>query len=434
MLYKICSMSTSALKAKKLIELFSKSNSFEETLAKVEQEGNPQAKSDLPAIPGPISWSKEAHEKRMAFIRDVAKGNLPTVFGEQKIDDPTIFQGNIENFIGMTQVPTGVIGPLLIKGTAAQGNFYVPLATTEGALVASYNRGAKAVSLSGGVVSVCLTEGLQRAPLFRFRSLKEVGAFMFWTLDKIEKFREIVGQTSRFATLEDMKINMEGNQVVLIFEYQTGDAAGQNMVTICTDAICKYIIAETPIQPQYWFIESNYSGDKKATAVSFTSVRGKKVTAEATIKRNVVKEVLGTTPEKIAAYWQASSVTAVQSGSIGIQGHFANGLTAIFMATGQDVACVSEAYVGITRMETDENGDLYVSVTLPSLVVGTVGGGTGLPTQRECLELIGCQGPGSARKLAEICAATILAGELSIAAAMASGNFSKAHKIFGRKK
>jgi hydroxymethylglutaryl-CoA reductase (NADPH) len=264
--------------------------------------------------------------------------------------------------------------------------------------------------------------------------LKEVGAFMFWTLDKIAIFREIVSQTSRYASLEDMKINMEGNHVVLIFEYQTGDAAGQNMVTICTDAICQYIIANSPIQPKYWFIESNYSGDKKATAVSFTSVRGKKVTAEATIKRNVVKEVLGSTPEKIAAYWQASSVTAVQSGSIGIQGHFANGLTAIFMATGQDVACVSEAYVGITRMEINDDGDLYVSVTLPSLVVGTVGGGTGLPTQRECLNLLGCQGPGSARKLAEICGATILAGELSIAAAMASGNFSKAHKIFGRKK
>jgi len=426
-------MSTSAQKAQKLIELFSKSNSFEETLAKVIQDEGAN-KSELPTIPGPVSWSKEALENRKTFLKEQSQMAFPYLFGEQSIDDPTIFQGNIENFIGMTQVPTGIIGPLLIKGTAAQGKFFVPLATSEGALVASYNRGAKAVTLSGGVVSVCLTEGLQRAPLFRFNSLKEVGAFMFWTLDKIAIFREIVGQTSRYATLEDMKINMEGNQVVLIFEYQTGDAAGQNMVTICTDAICQYIIANSPIQPKYWFIESNYSGDKKATAVSFTSVRGKKVTAEATIKRNVVKEVLGSTPEKIAAYWQASSVTAVQSGSIGIQGHFANGLTAIFMATGQDVACVSEAYVGITRMETNEDGDLYVSVTLPSLVVGTVGGGTGLPTQRECLNLLGCQGPGSARKLAEICGATILAGELSIAAAMASGNFSKAHKIFGRKK
>jgi hydroxymethylglutaryl-CoA reductase (NADPH) len=227
---------------------------------------------------------------------------------------------------------------------------------------------------------------------------------------------------------------MEGNHVVLIFEFTTGDAAGQNMVTLCTEAFCNFILSNTPVKPQYWFIESNYSGDKKATALSFTSVRGKKVTAEAVISRKVVKEILGTTPEDIAQYWQSSSVTAVQSGGIGIQGHFANGLTALFMATGQDVACVAEAYVGITRMEVNKDGNLYVSVTLPSLTVGTVGGGTGLPTQRECLELIGCDKEGSARKFAEICGATVLAGELSIAAAIANGNFSKAHRLFGRKK
>ncbi|RYF80185.1 MAG: 3-hydroxy-3-methylglutaryl-CoA reductase, partial [Chitinophagaceae bacterium] len=332
--------------------------------------------------------------------------------------DPEIFQGNIEQQIGYTQVPTGIIGPLLIRGTIAQGNFYVPLATTEGALVASYNRGAKATALCGGIVSVCLTEGLQRAPLFKFKTLQEVGKFMQWILEQSEEFKKIVSKNSNHAELNDIRINMEGNHVVLIFEFQTGEAAGQNMATICTDAICQYIVSNTPIQPQHWFIESNYAGDKKATAVSFSSVRGKKVTAEATITRQVVKEVLGTTPEKIAQYWQSSSVTAVQSGSIGIQGHFANGLTALFLATGQDVACVSEAYVGITRMEVDDESNLYVSVTLPSLVVGTIGGGTRLPTQNECLKLLGCEGEGSARKLAEICGATILAGELSIAAAI----------------
>jgi hydroxymethylglutaryl-CoA reductase (NADPH) len=279
-----------------------------------------------------------------------------------------------------------------------------------------------------------LTESLQRAPLFKFKNLQEVGGFMYWILSQFEKFQEIVESNSRFAKLEDFKLNMEGKHVVVVFEYQTGEAAGQNMVTLCTDAICKYIIENVPTKPLHWFIESNYSGDKKATAVSFTTVRGKKITAESTIKRQIVKEVLGTTPEKIHKYWLSSSVTAVQSGSIGIQGHFANGLTALFMATGQDVACVSEAYVGITRMEVDEDGDLYVTVTLPSLVIGTIGGGTGLPTQKECLKLLGCEGPGSARKFAEICGATILAGELSIAAAIANGNFSKAHKLFGRKK
>ncbi|MDR0803406.1 MAG: hydroxymethylglutaryl-CoA reductase [Fluviicola sp.] len=372
--------------------------------------------------------------KRQAHIKQQTGFDFPYLFGEERITDTEIFKGNIEQQIGFTQVPTGIIGPLLVKGTIAQGNFFVPLATTEGTLVASYNRGAKATALCGGIVSVCLTEGVQRAPLFKFRTLQEVGKFMQWILEQIHNFKKIVSEHSNHAQLDDIKINMEGNNVVLVFEYQTGEAAGQNMTTICTDAICQYIIEHTPIQPQHWFIESNYAGDKKATVTSFSSVRGKKVTAEAVITRQVVKEILGTTPEKIVHYWQSSSVAAIQSGSIGIQGHFANGLTALFLATGQDAACVSEAHIGITRMEINEENNLYVSVTLPALVVGTVGGGTKLPTQKECLKLLGCEGEGSARKFAEICGATILAGELSIAAAIACGSFSKAHKLLGRKK
>ncbi|MDZ4758782.1 MAG: hydroxymethylglutaryl-CoA reductase [Bacteroidota bacterium] len=424
-------MSTSSEKARKLIELFTRIKPFEQVLEDLKLR---ESSGISPSIPGPISWSKEAWEHRLDFIKKEKNMELPFLTGVSKFEDTESLRGNIENYIGMTQIPTGIMGPLHISGTLAQGDFYVPMATSEGALVASYNRGAKASRLCGGITSVCLTEAVQRAPVFRFNSLSELGTFMFWVLDKIEVFREIVSKHSNHAKLEDFRLNMEGNQAVMIFDYTTGDAAGQNMVTICTDAVCHYIIEHLPIKPKQWYIESNYAGDKKATAVSFSSVRGKKVTAEAQITRQVVKEVLGSTPEDIAIYWQTSSVASVLSGSIGIQGHFANGLTAIFMACGQDVACVSEAFVGVTRMEVVGNGDLYLAVTLPSLMVGTVGGGTGLPTQRECLNLLDCVGPGSARKFAEICGATVLCGELSIAAAMASGNFSKAHKIFGRKK
>ena len=426
-------MSTSLEKAKKLLSHFSKLVPFEKVLDMVVQTETTEAQN-YPRIPEPISWNSEAMPKRQDYIKQQTKLDFPYLSGEKNITDASIFKGNIEQQIGLTQIPTGIIGPLLINGTVAHGNFYVPLATTEGALVASYNRGARATALCGGIVSVCLTEGVQRAPLFKFRTLQEVGTFMQWVLGQTNEFKNIVSKHSNYAQLEDIKINMEGNHVVLVFEYQTGEAAGQNMVTICTDAICQYIVENTPIKPQHWFIEGNYAGDKKATAVSFSTVRGKKVTAEAIISRAVVNGILKTSPEKIAQYWQSSSVAAVQSGSIGIQGHFANGLAALFLATGQDVACVSEAYVGITRMEVNEDNDLYVSVTLPSLVVGTVGGGTKLPTQRECLKLLGCEGPESARKLAEICGATILAGELSIAAAIACGDFSRAHEIYGRNK
>jgi hydroxymethylglutaryl-CoA reductase (NADPH) len=425
-------MATSSDKAKKLISHFEELKPWSQVLQEISAKDKPDEGQS--AIPGLLSWSKESLELRHKFIHENTGHQLSLLSGKQPMpEDPEDYRGNIENYIGMTQVPTGLVGPLLINGTTAQGNIYVPLATSEGALVASYNRGAKACRLSGGITSICLTEALQRTPVFRFNNLPEVGQFVYWLLAQMENFHAIVGKQSRYAKLLDMRLNMEGNQVLAIFEYTTGDAAGQNMVTLCTEAICHYIVEHSPIKPQMWFVESNYSGDKKATAVSFSAVRGKKVTAEAVIKKDIVKEILFCTPKLIAQYWQTSSVAAVQSGSIGIQGHFANGLTALFLACGQDVACVSEAYVGITRMEVTDDGDLYLAVTLPSLVVGTVGGGTRLPTQRECLELMDCYGEGKARKFAEICGAIVLAGELSIAAALASGSFAKAHRLFGRK-
>jgi hydroxymethylglutaryl-CoA reductase (NADPH) len=247
-------------------------------------------------------------------------------------------------------------------------------------------------------------------------------------------FKAITEKTSRYAKLITIKTNIEGNHLIITFEFYTGDASGQNMVTLCTDAICQYIIEHTPVKPLFWFIESNYSGDKKATALSFSSVRGKKVTAEIELSEQIITEVLKTTAVAMAEYWKSSTIGAIQSGAIGAQGHYANGLAALFLATGQDVACISEAAVGITRMELTADGGLYASVTLPNLIVGTVGGGTGLPTQKECLELMDCFGEGNARKYAEICGALVLAGELSIAAALSAGHFSSAHKKFGRRK
>jgi hydroxymethylglutaryl-CoA reductase (NADPH) len=310
----------------------------------------------------------------------------------------------------------------------------VPLATSEGALVASYHRGAKACYLAGGATSICLVEGVQRSPVFKFQHLGDLGMFISWVLNHIDDFHRITEESSRFAKLMEMNSNIEGNHLILTFEFHTGDAAGQNMVTLCTDAICRYIIEHCPTKPLFWFIESNYSGDKKATSHSFTNVRGKKVTTEIVLSEKIVNEVLKTTPEAMAEYWRSSTIGIIQSGAIGAQGHYANGLTALFLATGQDAACVAEAAIGITRMEMNKDGSLYAAVTLPNLIVGTVGGGTSLPTQRECLELMDCYGAGKSRKFAEICGAVILAGELSIAAALSAGHFSSAHKKFGRRK
>lgn len=425
-------MTTNSKNAKHLVSLYTFSKSFDEVLSDIKQK-KPEAMPEAPKFPESNIWSNEAKQSRIELLKKHRPGSLAHLSGDEHNYNAEYYRGNIENFIGLTKIPTGLIGPLFISGTEASGDFYVPLATTEAALVASYNRGARATRLSGGITSVCTTEGLQRTPVWKFDTLVEVGQFIYWLLTQIEKFKEIASAKSRYAVLQDVKLNMEGNNVLSVFEYTCGDAAGQNMVTICTEAVCKYIVQHSPVKPNHWFIESNYSGDKKATAVSFSTVRGKKVTAEAVVGRKVVADILKSTPEDIAMYWQTSMVAAAQSGSIGLQGHIANGLTALFMACGQDVACVAEAYVGITRMEVDRNEDLYVSITLPSLVVGTVGGGTSLPTQNECLELLGCKGKNSARKFAEICAAVALAGELSIAAAIASGRFGKAHEVFRRK-
>jgi len=342
--------------------------------------------------------------------------------------------GNIENFIGFARLPVGVVGPLRVNGASAQGDYYVPFATTEGALVASYHRGAHVVSQAGGVTALCLTESVARAPCFVFRNLAEAGQFLAWVLPRFDSLQEVVARTSRHCRIADVKPTVNGKEVYLIFEYTTGDAAGQNMVTLATEAICKELLATAPVQPQHWFLEGNMSGDKKATLLAFTYARGKKVVAEATVPGKLVRRFLHAEPEDLVRYWQISILGGIQSGSIGVQGHFANALAAIFIACGQDAACVSEASVGVTRMDVVDGDSLYVSVSLPNLIVGTVGGGTYLPTARECLEMMGCYGTGHAREFAEICAAAALAGEVSIIGALAAGDFGEAHASYGRKR
>lgn len=425
-------MASSSDKSSKALHILNAVQSVDSIVNNINNKSVSNAKNDR--LPIELGVSETGTEQRLSFLKEETQFEIPYLTGKTPFTDLTRLEGNIENYIGMSQIPTGVIGPIRVIGSAAKGDFFVPLATSEGALVASYHRGAKACLLAGGATSVCLVEGVQRSPLFKFENIGDLGLFITWLLPLVDTFREITLKTSRFAKLMDMKSNIEGNHLILTFEFHTGDASGQNMVTLCTDEICKYIVEHAPVKPLFWFIESNYSGDKKATALSFTNVRGKKVTTEIVIPESIVNSVLKTTTEAMEEYWRSSTIGIMQSGAIGAQGHYANGLAALFIATGQDAACVAEAAIGITRMERTKEGDLYCSVTLPNLIVGTVGGGTSLPTQRECLELMDCYGVGNARKFAEICGALVLAGELSIAAALSAGHFSSAHKNLGRRK
>jgi hydroxymethylglutaryl-CoA reductase (NADPH) len=289
------------------------------------------------------------------------------------------------------------------------------------------------VSHAGGARVVCALRRTTRAPFFRFRTLIDAGLFIEFALESFPRLQELVGEVTRHGQLEDLRVHWEGNLVYLLFDYSTGDAAGQNMVTVATRHVAAWLAERSPVRPRSWTVESNLSGDKKASLVNHQYVRGSRVMAEAEVPRALVEDGLHTTPEAVEAYWKAAFVAASQAGSIGVQGQFANGLAALFLACGQDVACVAEAAMGTVRLERTETGDLHASVCLPNLIVGTVGGGTGTPTARECLGLLGCEGEGSAAKLAEIAAGLVLAGEISLAAALASGEFTRAHATLGRR-
>ena len=384
-----------------------------------------------PKLPRQGDWSAEARAERIAML-EAGGLTLDHLAGRAPQPDPALLQGNIENYIGMTMIPTGLIGPLRVNGLHASGDYYVPLATSEGALVASYDRGARLLSLAGGASAITTTEHVQRAPGFIFATVADATRFAVWVVGEFERFRDVAATRTTHGRLVDLATHIEANHVYLIFAFHTGDAAGQNMVTFCTAAICADIIERTPIQPKRWFLESNMSGDKKATTLSFLHTRGRNAMAEAIIPRALIESRLHTTPEAIAEYWRMSFIGGVQTGSIGVSGHISNGIAALFLATGQDVACVSEASVGVTRMEVTDDGGLYAAVTLPNLIIGTVGGGTKLPTTRECLRILDCEGTDRAARLAEICAAVTLGGELSIVGALCSGDFARAHEMLGR--
>ncbi len=342
------------------------------------------------------------------------------------------FRGHIEHFAGLCMIPVGIAGPLMIQGDHAQGSFDVPMATIEGTIVATYNRGMRAARQAGGFWAKVLEETVQRCPLYKFDTAREAVSFVQWIAAEQEIVKLSAESCSRHAVLKNVHSILEGNEVILCLEYSTGDASGQNMVTLCSQKVCDFIRNYCPVQPRKVYIEGNASGDKKTGFQSLNRTRGKRVIAEVVIPEQIVAAVLNSTPQRLADFWQSSTMSQIKMGSVGNQGHIANGLTAMFLATGQDAACISEASVGFSRSEVTPRGELYASLTLPNLIIGSVGGGTGLPTQRECLEIMDCYGTGKANKLAEIMTAVALAGELSIGAAIAEGHFIRAHQKLGR--
>ena len=343
--------------------------------------------------------------------------------------DLELTRGNIENPIGVSQIPMGVAGPILIHGQYANGLFYVPMATTEGALLRSYERGMVALTKSGGVQTAVLADENQTVPTFFFPDVTAAAAFPAWIEAHLGDLREVASKTTKHGQLTGLKCYQTGRQVLVNFGFRTGDAQGMNMIVRATEALCRWVEANYPIAS--YFLFSGMCSEKRASGFLMSRGKGKRVTAGALLRHDVMRLYLHVTADQLFRVWQSTVVGHLQAGAIGYNAHAANGLTAIFIATGQDVANVVNSACAITNFEPHPDG-LYVSTTLTALSVATVGGGTALPTQREALGIMDCVGTGKAAKLAEIVAGAILGGEISMAAAIGSQEFVGAHERYGR--
>jgi hydroxymethylglutaryl-CoA reductase (NADPH) len=374
-------------------------------------------------------YGEVAIATRQKFVEEFTGATLHHL--KQYSFDPHTLQGNIEHFTGVAQVPIGFAGPVTVHGEHVDGDVIVPMATTEGTLVASYNRGMKVVNLSGGAKVTVVDDVMQRAPVFVFDDALQAREFVKWIQANFARVAQECEATSSVAKLKYIDPYLAGKFAYLRFNYFTGDAAGQNMVGRATFAGCSWVI-DNYEGIRHFYLESNLATDKKASQVNIMHTRGKRVIAEATIKREVLVEHMRVEPESLFYHYNVSNIGAFLSGANNNGLHSANAITALFIATGQDVANVAESSAGIIYTELTPQKDLYISMTIPSLIIATYGGGTGLATQRECLELLGCSGKGKVLRLAEIIGAVVLAGEISLASAISSSDWVSSHEKYGR--
>ncbi len=392
-----------------------------------------RAPENPPKVPARGQYTEAARLERLAWIRRESRAPM------EALEDTRLsaerLSGNLEAMIGAIEVPVGLAGPLLIRGRNARGMFYAPLATTEGALVASATRGATAITRAGGVTVRALKQQMMRVPLFVLTNLEGTFLFARWVRDHVEELRAEIRKVSRHAELISVEPIVIGRMVHVHFMYETGDAAGQNMTTACTWHACQWMMRETQhfegVEFENFIIEANISSDKKVTYRSFIQGRGVRVVAECMIPGDILKQTLKVTPEQLAQSNAAFVSGSIQAGMIGYNINIANIIAAMFVSTGQDIGCVHESAIG--QLHLQSTGDaIYASMVLPSLIIGTVGGGTHLPGQHALLEMMGCAGVGKVGRLAEIIAGFCLALDLSTLSAIASGEFATAHERMGR--
>ena len=342
---------------------------------------------------------------------------------------PEDLKGIIENHIGFMKIPMAVAGPLKIDGKYAKGEFYVPICTLEGTLAISMTRGMIAAHRCDGIQVSHIKQELSRAPVFTFDNLNKSADFMSWIDENFSEIKSIAESTTNYGKLLRIDQYPIQNYVILDFILDTGNAAGQNMVTLAAKNSCDYIKEKTGAE---FFLESGFNSDKKASARNMIMGRGHSVIAETTISNSVIRSILDVDIANLKKYQEIGPTTTRLAGTEGCHLHISNALTAIYLATGQDTACVAENSIGHYQIEPQEN-DVKFRLTLPSMTIGTVGGGTRLSPQQQNLKLLGCDtGDTAARKLAEIICASALALEISLFSALASDTFTRAHMKYGR--
>ena len=373
-------------------------------------------------------YKKEDVEERRVAAEEFTGARLDYV--SKYCFDPEMASKNVENMIGTTQIPLGYAGPVKIRGSTANGEFLVPLATTEGALIASISRGMSVMNQGSGVRTMVFGDAMTRAPVLRVNDLDHAIDVINWIDAHQNEIDSAVAETTSHGKLIRIDKYPDGRNLFLRFAFETGDAMGMNMATIASEAVCRLIEKETGAV--MISVSGNMCSDKKPAAINMINGRGKTVVAESRIPKEIVESKLHTTAAKITdTNNRKNLIGSSMAGTLGANAHAANMVAALYIATGQDPAQVVGASMTITTCE-DLDGDLYICVRMPAVEVGTVGGGTRLPCQSEALNMIGCLGNGKAKKLAEIVAATVLAGELSTLAAQSAGQLGSAHMALGR--
>lgn len=387
-------------------------------------------------IPKYYSAREKAEVRRQALERRT--GASLEHMGHYSLDDERASSQNCENMIGVVQVPVGVIGPVRIRGEYVDDEeLFVPLATTEGALVASANRGCRALREAGGAVVRVDNVGMTRAPVFRTSGIVQTRQLLAWVEENEEEIRRRTEADSRFLRLFDIKTQAIGTTVFLRFRFDAGDAMGMNMATIACDRVIQEFI-EPQTGVECVSLSGNYCVDKKPAAINFLEGRGKRIFAEVSLDKHVLEKCLKTTARALVeVQYRKNLIGSIAAGSMGFNAHYANMLASFFIATGQDPAQVVEGSLGVTSIELRGPESVVAAVYMPDVPLAAIGGGTGLATQSEALAMLGVEPdatrPGAAvMRLAEILGATVLAGEISLLAALTSRDLARAHEKLGR--